>query len=79
MMWGNGMWGGWMWLVMTAGTVAFWVVVVLVVRALLPGRPERSGDAQRPDALTILRERLARGEVTVEEYEQRRRHLIDGR
>ena len=42
MMWGEGYWNGWMWLVMGAGTLTFWVVVILVVRALLPtlGAPE---------------------------------------
>jgi putative membrane protein len=29
--------------------------------------------------LTLLKERLARGEVTPEEYEQRRRLIVDGR
>jgi putative membrane protein len=63
---------------MVLGTVAFWVVVVLVIRALLP-----SGGADRPtvprDALSLLDERLARGDVTPEEYEQRRRLIVDGR
>ena len=78
MMWGNGYWTGWMWLVMGAGTLVFWVVVILVVRALLPNRGLQSSEAQRPDAVTLLKERLARGEVTPEEYEQRRRHIVDG-
>lgn len=39
MMWGNGYgMGWWMWLLMAAGTLTFWIAVVLVVRALLrPG------------------------------------------
>ncbi|KAB7740632.1 SHOCT domain-containing protein [Nostocoides sp. F2B08] len=78
MMWGEGYWSGWMWLVMGAGTLTFWVVVILVVRALLPTRGPQSGEPPRPDALTLLKERLARGEVTPEEYEQRRRLLVDG-
>ena len=78
MMWGEGYWNGWMWLVMGAGTLTFWVVVILVVRALLPTRGPQSGAPPRPDALTLLKERLARGEVTPEEYEQRRRLLVDG-
>ncbi|MCA1781352.1 MAG: SHOCT domain-containing protein [Dermatophilaceae bacterium] len=78
MMWGDGYWTGWMWLVMGAGTLAFWVVVVLVVRALLPNGGPQNNEAQRPDAVTLLKERLARGEVTPEEYEQRRRLIVDG-
>ncbi|MBC7308475.1 MAG: SHOCT domain-containing protein [Tetrasphaera sp.] len=79
MMWGDGYWNGWMWLVMGAGTLTFWVVVILVVRALLPNRGPQGSEPQRPDALTLLKERLARGEVTPEEYEQRRRLIVDGR
>lgn len=78
MMWGNGYWTGWMWLVMGVGTLVFWVVVVLVVRALLPNHGPSNTEAQLPDAVTLLKERLARGEVTPEEYEQRRRLIVDG-
>ena len=78
MMWGDGYWSGWMWLLMGAGTLTFWVVVILVVRALLTHRGPQSSESQRPDALMLLKERLARGEVTPEEYEQRRRLLVDG-
>ena len=79
MMWGNGWgmgWGGW--LVMGFGTVAFWVVVVLLIRALLPSS---GGDRLRrsADPLDILNERLDRGEVTPEEYEQRRRLIVEHR
>lgn len=77
MMWGYGMeW--WMWLVMGGGTLAFWLVIALVIRALLPGRDRMTAGADRPDPLTLLKEGLARGEVTPEEYEQRRRLIVDG-
>ncbi len=81
MMWGNGYGMGWgMWLVMGTGTIAFWVVIVLVVRALLPGRDGgRSNVSANPEPLALLKERLARGELTPEEYEQRRRLIADGR
>jgi putative membrane protein len=65
-----------MWLLMLAGTVGFWVLVALTVRALVGGgRPTR-----RPttDALAVLRERLARGEIGPEDFEHRRRLLTDG-
>ncbi|AKT50941.1 MULTISPECIES: SHOCT domain-containing protein [Actinomycetes] len=78
MMWGNGYgmtW--WMWLAMGTGTLAFWVVIVLALRALLPGREKRDV-TQRPDPLTLLKERLASGDVNPEEYEQRRRLIVDG-
>lgn len=48
MMWGDGMEMGWdMWLLMVAGTVGFWVLIMLLVRNLLPGQPR--GDSQVPD------------------------------
>lgn len=79
MMWGNGFGMGWgMWLVMGGGTLAFWLVVVLAIRALLPGRDRTNPAGDRPDPLTLLKEGLARGEVTPEEYEQRRRLIVDG-
>ena len=79
MMWGSGAgMGWWMWLVMGVGTLAFWAVIVLAVRVLLPGRAGQSGAPQRPEPLTLLKERLARGEVSPEEFEQRRRLIVDG-
>ncbi len=79
MMWGNGYSMGWvMWLVMGLGVLGFWVVIALVVRALLPDRAARTVTPAGPDPLSVLKERLARGELTPEEYEQRRRLIVDG-
>jgi putative membrane protein len=68
MMWGYGM-SGFGWLVM----VTWWVLVVAgivwLVRAVsAPG--DAGGSARR-----LLDERFAAGELTVEEYQQRRRTL----
>lgn len=72
--WMNGMGGQW-WLLLALGTVAFWAVVVLVVRSLLQG-----GTRQPPpaDPLRLLDERLARGDIDREEYQQRRRLIVNG-
>ena len=52
--------------------------VVLVVRSFSSGvRAEQQHEAS--SALSILDERLARGEIDPEEYEQRRRVLMSGR
>ncbi len=74
-MWG--MWGFWgIWgLVMMVIMLAFWGLViaglVVGVRWLL-----REGKPSRPDtALEILRERYARGEISREEFEARKRDL----
>jgi uncharacterized membrane protein len=57
------------WAVTIVGTAAFWVVIFLAVRALFVGRgvsgPPDLDDSRDPET---LRERLDRGEITVEEY-----------
>lgn len=74
MMHGMG-WG--VWLLMGVGAVAFWVLVLLVVRALLT--TPRNASPDQPGPLLLLQERLARGELTPEQYEQQRRLLDDER
>jgi putative membrane protein len=67
-MWHYGM-NWWMWF----GMASFWIVIALVVWALI-----RSG--QRPSQRTaqeILDERYAKGELSKDEYEERRRVLIN--
>ncbi|MER7071910.1 SHOCT domain-containing protein [Terrabacter sp. NPDC000476] len=77
MMWTSGMGAG-MWLLMAAGTFGFWFLIAMLVRAILSDRLPGPGAAGRgvvPSALHLLGDRLARGEITLEEYEQRRRAL----
>lgn len=68
--------GGW-WIVMIFGMVLFWAVVIAaavwLVRGGLGGGERRDKEA---DPLRILERRLANGEISVEEYETRRRVLI---
>lgn len=67
-------WG--MWVLLVVGTAAFWAVVSLAVRALYAGG-ETSGSQTSdhspilttPQGQIRLQERLARGEITAEEYE----------
>ncbi len=56
---------GWLWM----GT---WILVLAVLVWLLVREPRRS---DRDDALDILRERLARGEITPDEFERARQLL----
>ncbi len=71
MMDGFGIW----WLIGTGMMVLFWVAIILlvvwVVRSLFP-RERRSGHEQ---ALEILQQRYARGEISAAEYEQARARL----
>jgi uncharacterized membrane protein len=57
---------GWLWM-------SAWAVVLVAVVWLLVREPRRS---DRDDALESLRGRLARGEITPEEFE-RARHLLE--
>lgn len=77
-MWGNH--EDWMWgmrgLHMGVGWILILVVVAVVVWLLVraPLSASSSG-AERPDALDILKERYARGEIDREEFEQKKRDL----
>lgn len=81
--WGWG-WGGW--LLMVLAMLAFWgillaaiVVIVKVWRADTAPRPSRDTAVHEPvDALRLLDERFARGEIDADEY-TRRRDLLRGR
>lgn len=75
----NGEWGWPMWLAMTIGMTAMLItllaIVWLIVRAVGPPREhERSGEDR---ALEELRVRYARGEISGEEFEERRRTLLE--
>ena len=79
-MWGHG-WGygaeWWMWGLMLVGTIGFWLLVAYAVRAVILGRrPEGDTPAPRTaEPLRLLDERLARGEIDIEEY-QRTRNVL---
>ena len=74
---GGHMWGvspGWWWI----GMVVFWLVVIgLVVWAVRSfGNRDAPADHQQQDrARAILDERYARGDISTEEYRQRRETL----
>ena len=76
MMWGTG-WGGWV--VGLLMMVLFWGGFVALVVLALRGwdadrRPDRR-DPGTPDARAILEERFVKGEISEDEFEQRRRVL----
>lgn len=58
--------------------IASWALIVALVvwlvRAFSGGGP--GGSERKPSPLDILDERFARGEISQEEYEERRRTLI---
>jgi len=70
-MWGWG--GGWWWLVMPIGMIIFWGgVIALIIWAI---RQSTEGRGGRGDAIDIVRERYAKGEISREEFDQIRRDL----
>lgn len=78
---GSGFQDGWVW--MGGGMIGMgliWIVVivvlVLLVRSLWPGRRDDGGDGgAEKNALDILKERYARGEIDRQEFERKRRDL----
>ena len=79
--WNNqGMGGGW-WVLMMIGMVVFWAFFVIGIVALLrhygPRRGAANAESPSSSAIEILKERLARGELTEEEY-ARLRKLLEG-
>jgi putative membrane protein len=75
MMWGD---GGWGWIGGSLMMLVFWgglvVLMVFVVRGGMH-RSDREGQAKHRDAEDILAERFARGEMSEEEFEQRKQVL----
>lgn len=79
-MWGYQNMGWGMWWGMGLGTLILLVLIALLVWAIARGGravPAPSSAAPRPDALQVLDERLARGEIEPDDYNQRRRLLIE--
>ena len=73
---------GWGWLGWL-GMAFFWVILILLVlaavRYLTGGRRLNAPSSERtPDALAVLEERYARGEIGREEYLQKRDDLKRG-
>ena len=79
MMWDGGNWGGFGFflgpLFMILVPIALIVGVLYLVRAFsAPARPAPSDPANT--ALAILNERFARGEIELDEFEERRKELL---
>lgn len=76
--WGSGSWVSWV--LMSLSFLVFWggliALIVWAIRRTEPGSRGEAGppgsDGQRPDPLSILEERFARGEIDAEELEARR-------
>ncbi len=82
MMWG-GSWVGsifgmFMMLLVFAAVIAFFVVAARWLIGLGGHHnPSNTSPTGKPSALDILKERFARGEIDKDEFEERKRHLLD--
>jgi putative membrane protein len=78
MFWGTGM-GAIGWLVMILNLLALWALVVIAGMALVRGigsnKSTSPSDTDHPIPMRILEERLARGEIDVDEYQARQEAL----
>ncbi|MBM3149156.1 MAG: SHOCT domain-containing protein [Chloroflexi bacterium] len=79
-MMGPGMMGGfgWGWF-MPIGMILFWGLVIWGIVALVRGvaTPGSSGSSRELDsALEVLKRRYARGEISKEEFEEKRKDLV---
>lgn len=75
----GGSWGPFEWLfafVPLALMIAFWFLILLLVAKLVGSR--RSHMSARSPALNVLEERYARGEITRDEFLERKAVLSEG-
>jgi uncharacterized membrane protein len=76
-MWHDNYGMGWpMWAVMILGLIALWVLVALLVRHSFNGR--HPGSFPSRSALAELDARLARGDISTDDYTAARRLISDG-
>lgn len=55
--------------------ILWWLVPVAIAVAVAAYLSRRTGRSARDEALEILRQRLARGEIGVEEFQETKRNL----
>ncbi|MBS7631753.1 SHOCT domain-containing protein [Candidatus Bathyarchaeota archaeon] len=77
-MMGGQFYGGFWWMPLTM--VFFWVLIglgiYLIIRAFFPSTSLRS-ERESNRAMEIAKERLARGEITIEEFERIKKSLLE--
>jgi putative membrane protein len=69
-------WGAGAWILMALGMALFWGLIILGLVWLVRSFGE-GGSKNRLDAREVLERRLAEGDISVEEYRERREALSD--
>lgn len=69
---------GWWSILAGLAWAAFWIIVILIVVGLVRGGRASGFGAGSTQALRVLEERYARGEITREEFLERRDVLVGG-
>jgi putative membrane protein len=72
-LWWDGGWG----IVWGLGTLAFWIAVIAVIVILVPAAARSPQGVGGRSALRVLEERYARGEISRDEFLDRRAVLAD--
>jgi putative membrane protein len=72
---GFGGWGGWL---MGVGMIVFWGLIIWGIVALVrrTGRSGCCGQESSESALEILKKRYAKGEIGKEEFEEKKKTLL---
>jgi putative membrane protein len=65
-----------LWALLGLGTIGFWAIVAIAAGSLFGRVDPRAPLVRGPRA--ELDEQLARGQISIDEHEDRRRHLADG-
>ncbi len=74
--WDGGGWGWGAWVLMAVVMVVFWGGLIAALLTVLRHRGSDTGFGAPPsNAVRILEERFARGEMDVDEFQQRRAQL----
>ena len=53
----------------------FWVLMIILFLAFMEAKPKNRNQQKNEEPLEILKRRYAAGEITTEEYEERKAHL----